>query len=96
MRSGGIPFTNLEHFTDGTLLPGNPDIFYCSPPEQVDRRVREELSAFIISLTKNELPIAPNFFLVVKGPEGSAAVANRQACYDGALGARGIQKPTIV
>lgn len=32
----------------------------------------------------------PNFFLAAKGPDGSAAVARRQACYDGALGARGI------
>jgi hypothetical protein len=35
--------------------------------------------------------MAPNFFLAAKGPDGSAAVANRQACYDGALGARGMQ-----
>lgn len=35
--------------------------------------------------------MAPNFFLAVKGPDGSTAVANRQACSDGALGARGIQ-----
>lgn len=26
----------------------------------------------------------------VKGPDGSGAVAKRQACYDGAVGARGI------
>jgi hypothetical protein len=32
----------------------------------------------------------PNFFLEAKGPDGSLAVAGRQACYDGALGARGI------
>jgi hypothetical protein len=32
----------------------------------------------------------PNFFLEAKGPDGSLAVARRQACYDGALGARGI------
>jgi hypothetical protein len=31
-------------------------------------------------------------FLEVKGPDGSAAVARRQACYDGALGARGMHK----
>ena len=33
----------------------------------------------------------PNFFLEVKGPEASAAVAKRQACYDGVLGARAMQ-----
>ncbi len=34
--------------------------------------------------------MAPNCYLEVKGPEGSAAVARRQACYDGAIGARGM------
>ena len=34
--------------------------------------------------------MAPNFFLAAKGPDGSLAVAGRQACYDGALGARGM------
>ncbi|KAF2192904.1 hypothetical protein K469DRAFT_795090 [Zopfia rhizophila CBS 207.26] len=32
--------------------------------------------------------MAPNFFLAAKGPDGSLVVAGRQACYDGALGAR--------
>ena len=88
--SGGIPFTNLDPLTDGTLLPGNPDIYYGARPEQLDRRVRDELSGHIIPSTQDDLPVAPNFFLAAKGPDGSAAVAKRQACYDGALGARGM------
>lgn len=32
--------------------------------------------------------MAPNFFMEVKGPDGSAAVATRQARYDGAIGSR--------
>lgn len=88
--SGGIPFTNLDHLTDGTLVPGNPDIYYGARPEQLDRRVRNELTGHIIPSTQNDLPIAPNFFIAAKGPDGSLAVAGRQACYDGALGARGI------
>lgn len=32
--------------------------------------------------------MAPNFFLKVKGPDGSPAVATRQARYDGAIGTR--------
>lgn len=36
--SGGIPFTNLEHLTDGTLVPGSPDIYYGARPEQLNRR----------------------------------------------------------
>jgi hypothetical protein len=88
--SGGIPFTNLNHLTDGTLVAGNPDRYYGAPPEQLDRRVRNELAGDIIPSTQHDLPIAPNFFLAAKGPDGSLAVAGRQACYDGALGARGM------
>ncbi|KAL8886647.1 MAG: hypothetical protein Q9215_005687 [Flavoplaca cf. flavocitrina] len=85
----GIPFTNLDPLTNGTLVPGNPDIYYGARPEQLDRRVRNELSGHIIPSTQEDLPVAPNFFLAAKGPDGSAAVAKRQACYGGALGARG-------
>jgi hypothetical protein len=88
--SGGLPFTNLDHLTDGTLVPGNPDIYYGARPEQLDRRVRDELSGHIIPSTQDDLPILPNFFLAAKRPDGSLAVAGRQASYDGALGARGM------
>jgi hypothetical protein len=88
--SGKIPFTNLDHLTDGTLVPGNPDLYYGARPEQLNRQVRDELSNQIIPSTQHDLPIAPNFFLAAKGPDGSIAVAGRQASYDGALGARGM------
>ncbi|KAF1970594.1 hypothetical protein BU23DRAFT_473853 [Bimuria novae-zelandiae CBS 107.79] len=89
-RSGGIPFTNLEPLTDGTLKPGNPDIYYGARPEQLSKEVRTELGSYIIPSTQHDLPMVPNFFLAAKGPDGSLAVAGRQACYDGALGARGM------
>ncbi|EXK26998.1 hypothetical protein ACKLNR_014539 [Fusarium oxysporum f. sp. zingiberi] len=85
-----IPFTGLDQLTDGTLVPGNPDLYYGARPEQLHRKVRRELKGKIIPSTQQDLPIAPNFFLAVKGPDGSLSVASRQACYDGALGARGI------
>ena len=88
--SGGIPFANLEHLTDGTIVPGNPDIYYGARPEQLNRRVRGELNSYIIPSTQDDLPIAPNFFLAVKGPDGSLSVAAKQASYDGSLGERGI------
>jgi hypothetical protein len=87
--AGDIPFNNLDHLTDGTIAPGKPDLFYGAHPEQLDRRIRLELSSRIIPSTLDDLPIAPNFFLEAKGPDGSAVVARRQACYDGALGASG-------
>lgn len=88
--AGGIPFTNLDHLTDGTLVSGNPDLYHGARPEQLDRRVRESLRYLVIPSTQDDLPVAPNFFLAVKGPEGSAAVAERQARYDGALGEMGM------
>ncbi|EED21222.1 conserved hypothetical protein [Talaromyces stipitatus ATCC 10500] len=88
--AGGIPFRNLNHLTDGTLVPGNPDRYYGARPEQLNRRIRSELEDQIVPSTQHDLPIAPNFFLAAKGPDGSASVAKRQASYDGALGARGM------
>jgi hypothetical protein len=85
----GILFTNLDHLTNGILVPGNPDLYYGARPEQLDRRVRDELSGHIIPSIRDDLPIAPNFLLAAKGPDGSLAVAGRQASYDGTLGARG-------
>jgi len=91
-RSGGVPFGNLKDPTDRPLTQGKPDVYYGARPEQLDRGVRDALSRHIIPSTQDDLPVAPNFFLEVKGPDGSAVVARRQACYDGALGARGMYK----
>ncbi|EDN06469.1 predicted protein [Histoplasma mississippiense (nom. inval.)] len=87
---GGYPFGNLAPLTDGTLAHAKPDHFYGARPEQLDRQIRKELSDHIIPSTQDDLPMLANFFLEAKGPDGSLAVATRQACYDGALGARGI------
>lgn len=87
---GEVLFTNLKPLTNDMLTAAKPDLYYGARPEQLDRQVRDELSGHIIPSTQDDLPIAPNFFLAAKGPDGTAAVARRQACYDGALGARGM------
>lgn len=87
---GEILFTNLKPLTNDMFTAAKPDLYYGARPEQLDRRIRDELSGHIIPSTQDDLPIAPNFFLAVKGPDGTPAVARRQACYDGALGARGM------
>ncbi|KAF2995330.1 hypothetical protein E8E13_001346 [Curvularia kusanoi] len=89
-RSGGVPFSNLEDLTDRPLTKGKPDVFYGARPEQLDRGVRDALSGHIIPSTQDDLLMLPNFYTEVKGPDGSLAVAGRQACYNGALGARGM------
>ncbi|KAL8743883.1 MAG: hypothetical protein Q9190_003804 [Brigantiaea leucoxantha] len=86
--AGGIPLTNFDHLTNGTIVPGNPDTYYGARPEQLDRRVRDKLNHLIVPSTDDSLPLSPNFFLEAKGPGGSTEVAQRQACYNGALGAR--------
>ncbi|ERF69373.1 hypothetical protein EPUS_08645 [Endocarpon pusillum Z07020] len=87
---GDVLFTNLTPLTNDMLTAAKPDLYYGARPEQLNRRVRDELSGHIIPSTQDDLPIVPNFFLAAKGPNGTAAVARRQACYDGALGARGM------
>ncbi|EQL28001.1 hypothetical protein, variant 2 [Blastomyces dermatitidis ATCC 26199] len=87
---GDYLFGNLAPLTDGTLARAKPDHFYGARPEQLDRQIRNKLSDHIIPSMQDDLPMVPNFFLEAKGPDGSLAVATRQACYDGALGARGM------
>ncbi|EGD90487.1 hypothetical protein H112_01947 [Trichophyton rubrum D6] len=86
------PFSNLAPLTDGTLVNARPDHFFGSRPEQLESQIRKDLSSYIVPSSQDSLPIIPNFFLETKGPDGSLMVATRQACYHGALGARGIHK----
>ncbi|KAH7115644.1 hypothetical protein EDB81DRAFT_668902 [Dactylonectria macrodidyma] len=85
-----VPFTNLDHLTDGSLVCAKPDLYYGARPEQLHRKVREELSNLIVPSTQDDLPVAPNNFVEVKGPDGSLSVATRQALYDVTLGSRGL------
>ena len=98
---GDYRFANLAPLTDGSLASATPDRFYGARPEQLNREIREEIGSLIVP-SKDDRPIAPNFFLEAKGLRGTLAVAERQACYDGALGARAMhtlqsyqQRPTF-
>ncbi|KAJ4314684.1 hypothetical protein N0V84_008759 [Fusarium piperis] len=81
-------FANLEPLTDDTIAAPKPDIYYGAYPEQLARSARNELAGHIMPSTMLDKPMAPNFFMEVKGPDGKAAVATRQARYDGAVGSR--------
>lgn len=86
-----ILFTNLGHLTDGGLVAGKPDLYHGARPELLHRNIRKQLNSQIVPSSQHNLPIVPNYFLEVKGPRGSSAVASNQACYVGALGARGMR-----
>ncbi|KAL7814199.1 hypothetical protein V8C44DRAFT_39199 [Trichoderma aethiopicum] len=81
-------FGNLDPLTDDSITAAKPDIYYGAYPEQLARPARNELSGHIVPSTMLDKPMAPNVFLEVKGPDGNAAVATRQARYDGAIGSR--------
>ncbi|KAM5489075.1 hypothetical protein MaudMau93_003800 [Microsporum audouinii] len=89
---GDYLFGNLAPLTDGTLAIAKPGHFFGSLPKYLEPEIRDELSEYIIPSTQANLPMLPNFFLEAKGPDTSLAVAIRQACYHGSLGARGIYK----
>ncbi|KAI9045145.1 uncharacterized protein KD926_009559 [Aspergillus affinis] len=85
---GNYPFTNLAPLTDGTLADARPDIYHGAPPNQLNPRVREQLSDQIIPTRRSNRPITPNFFVETEGHYGSGPVLKRKALYDSTLGAR--------
>lgn len=80
-------FTNMTSIVEDVTAP-KPDIYDGERPERIDPRVRHSLSNHIIPSKNMSLPAAPNFFFEGKSAGGRADVAQRQACYDGAVGAR--------
>ena len=86
--AGNVPFMNIEDMAPDTFKKPKPDLYWGARTGQIVRRVRQDLNDKILPATKYSYPAAPNFFLEAKGPDGSAVVKTRQACYDGAIGAR--------
>jgi hypothetical protein len=82
------PFGNLKQLTDGTIVDAQPDFYYGASSQQLAPQIREELNSYLIPSANSNAPILPNNFIEGMGPGGTAVVVKRQACYDGALGAR--------
>lgn len=87
-----LPFGNLEDLTDGSIVKEQPDWYDGTLPAELNEQIREEFGPYVVPSTNTAAPCLPNFFVEGKGPTGSAVIGGRQACYDGALGARGIHK----
>ncbi|KAK2590379.1 hypothetical protein QQS21_011942 [Conoideocrella luteorostrata] len=88
-NEGDLPFTNLDSITHGDTVNAKPDFFDGTYPSHVSKTVQQDLYNTIIP-TSHDLPppLAPNFFFEAIARRGSADVAKRQACLDGAYGAR--------
>ncbi|KAI9814079.1 MAG: hypothetical protein M1826_002324 [Phylliscum demangeonii] len=59
--------------------------------DQVER-TRVVRKSYVTPCRTASYPALPNFFLEAKGPGGTAGVAKTQACYNGVLGARAMNK----
>lgn len=81
-------FTNLDSITENTMVDAVPDSFDGIHPVSIEKEVRASLNKIIIPTNHGQAPVAPNFFLEAKAPKGGADVLRRQACLDGAYGAR--------
>ncbi|KPA41264.1 hypothetical protein FLAG1_05881 [Fusarium langsethiae] len=66
-----ISFTNLDHLTDGLLVCAKPDLYHRARPEQLHKEVRRALDNHIVPSTQDDLPVLPNNFVEVKGPDGA-------------------------
>lgn len=80
-------FNHLQPLADDLPKPV-PDLYDGAYPQQIDRRIRRDLGKAVIPCNTTSLPAAPNFFLEGKSTAGRADIAKRQACHDGAIGAR--------
>ncbi|RMZ85005.1 hypothetical protein DV738_g293, partial [Chaetothyriales sp. CBS 135597] len=87
--AGDRRFNHLAPMAD-KLPDAKPDLYYGARPESINRQVRRDLGKQIVPANNTSLPAAPNFFLEAKSEGGRADVAKRQACHDGAIGARTI------
>ncbi|KAI6781896.1 uncharacterized protein J7T54_005106 [Emericellopsis cladophorae] len=85
-----ILFTHLEPLTTGDIVKPKPDFFDGAHQHELSEALRADtsLAKKIVPTKHAHIPVVPNLFLEVKGPGGSFIVAERQACYDGAHGAR--------
>ena len=85
-------FTRLDPIANNTTVDAKPDFYDGARLQDIDPQVRQDLGSYIIPTGHRTAPVAPNFFMEAKAPKGGADVAKRQACYDGALGARAMHK----
>ncbi|RMD44046.1 hypothetical protein DV735_g1155, partial [Chaetothyriales sp. CBS 134920] len=87
-----IVFTELHPITTDEATKPQPDFFDGARIHDLNKAIRDDdqIRPMIVPSKHRNVPVANNFFLEAKGPNGNAAVMERQACYDGAYGTRAI------
>lgn len=82
-----VEFNHIKPFNKD-LAAAKPDLYDGVAASKIEKTVRDQLDDLIIPSTNTTNPVAPNFFLEAKSDKGRADVAKKQACHDGAIGAR--------
>lgn len=86
-----VPLGNLDPIAKHIVVP-QPDYYEGDIPRRGNRQLRRQLETSIVPSSRTNYPFLPNLFVEAKGPDGSLAVAKRQACHDRALGARAMHR----
>ncbi|KAI1110341.1 hypothetical protein F5Y14DRAFT_429109 [Nemania sp. NC0429] len=90
LSESNLSFTELRPMTHEITSKPKPGSFDGARPDEIDKRIRtdENICPLIIPTKHTHAPVAPNFFLEVRRQSSDLAVLTRQACFDGANGAR--------
>lgn len=83
-----LQFTNCATLTGDLIVNPAPDFFDGAPPGALHKSLRDDLDRLVVPTKHGNGPVAPNLFLEGKSRNGSPLIARRQACLDGAYGAR--------
>lgn len=81
-------FTRFKLITSKMTVNAKLDLYNRAPLIDIDKRVQNDISDYIIPTKHLTAPMLLNFFLEAKALKGRADVTKRQACYNSALGAR--------
>ncbi len=87
----GLHFRSLQPLTDGGISSPTLDLCYGARSDELDGKVLKALSGHSLPSKFKYCPLAPNLFLEVHSNARSTAEVSRQACYVGAICARGIR-----
>jgi hypothetical protein len=89
LNEHNLQFTNCATLTGDFTVNPTPDFFDGARPDALHKSLRDDLDLLVVPTNNHaNVPVAPNLFLEVKSQTGSPAVVRRQACLDGAYGAR--------
>lgn len=87
-HTGNVPWTRMTSMTEGQSVAPQPDLYYGTDLDDIDRALRDAIGHLIVPSAVPNAPGLPHFILENKGPSGSPAVLKRQLVHSAAAAAR--------